>query len=324
VGVQRAPRHPPHPRIGSGAGFPATRAPPSPPCRTERETRVEPGAGSTEGRLTGGAEIGFARRGDATRLSHLYERDPLRVLFPRVEAGEPPQAVIVTTSGGLVAGDRIDVAVTIGEGAAAHVTASAAEKIYRSPAPTTEIEQSLTVGCGASLEFLPPETILFEGARLRRQTTLDLASSAAFLGGEIVIFGRRARGERFSRGFLHQVWEVRRDGDLVWGDALHLDGDIAAIIDDPSCFDGAAGFASLIWAPIADNMGNILYGAREVQSATPAKAVRGGISIVNGLMIARWLGFDALLMRRAYADLACYLRAEAFGLPDRLPRLWHV
>ena len=272
----------------------------------------------------GVAEIGFANRGGVTRLRHLYERDPLRVLFPRPEPGEPPQAVIVTTSGGLVAGDRIDVSVALEDGATAHVTASAAEKIYRSLGQTTEINQSMQVGNNAVLEFLPPETILFDSARLRRATTVDLAARGAFFGGDIVIFGRRARGERFTRGLLHEVWEIRREGRLIWGDALHLAEDVGRIIEDPACFDGAAGFATLIWAPADNNLGSLLNGARVVQSAAAGDGIKGGISIVNGLLLARWLGFDTLLMRQAYADLACYLRAKALNLPRCLPRLWHV
>ncbi len=272
----------------------------------------------------GMAEIGFARRDGVTRLTHLYQADPLRVLFPMPEAGEPVQAAIVTTSGGLVAGDHIDIVVRLDREANVHVTASAADKIYRSGGPTTEIRQSLTVGAGGVLEFLPPETILFDGARLRRETVVELGPGAGFLGGDIVVFGRRARGERFTHGFLREVWEVRREGRLVWGDALHLDGDIAAIIDDPACFDGAAGFATLILAPSAQDLGSFVAAARAVQSATIADGVRDGISIVSGLLIARWLGFDTLLMRRSFADLAGHLRSQAMGLPPRLPRLWHV
>ncbi len=277
----------------------------------------------------GCAEIGFARRGGATRLVHLYQRDPLRVLFPTPEPGDPIQAVVVTTSGGLVAGDTIEIAVDVAAAASAHVTASAAEKIYRSPSPgeggaTTAVRQSLTVGDRAVLEYLPPETILFDGARLQRETLVALSPEAAFLGGEIIVFGRRARGERFTHGLLHAVWEVRRDNQLIWGDALHLDGDIGGIVDEPACFDGAAGFATLILASAAGNLGNLLDDARAVQSQSVGDAIRGGISIVNGLVIARWLGFDALLMRRAFSDLARHLREQALNFPRRLPRLWHV
>jgi len=275
--------------------------------------------------LTDGvAEIGFGRREGITRLVHLYQRDPLRVLFPAPAVGDPLLAVLLTTSGGLVAGDRLDIGVRVAEGAAAHVTASAAEKVYRSLGPTTEIRQSLSVAAGAALEFLPLETILFEGARLRRETTIELGSGAAFLGGDIVVLGRRARGEGFTRGFLREVWQVQRDGRLVWGDALHLEGDIAGIIDDPACFDGAAAFATMILAPAGSDPGGFLDCARKVQSAGATDTVQCGATAIADLVVARWLASDADALRKAYADLASHLRREALGLPPRLPRLWHV
>jgi urease accessory protein len=272
----------------------------------------------------GSAEIGFGHREGLTRLTHLYQRDPLRVLFPTPAAGDPVLAVVVTTSGGLVAGDTLDISVSLAPGAVAHVTASAAEKIYRSTGRTTHIAQSLSIGRDAALEFLPPETILFDGARLRRETSIELVTGSAFLGGDIVVFGRRARGERFTNGFLREVWEVRRDGELVWGDALHLEEDIARIIDHPACFDGAAAFATMILSPPGQDPRSFLDRARAIQSAVAAGPLRAGVTATAGLVIARWLAADAALLRRAYADLACHLRQAAMGLPPRLPRLWHV
>jgi urease accessory protein len=272
----------------------------------------------------GAAEIGFARRDGISRLAQLYQRDPLRVLFPAPAAGDPPVAVIVTTSGGLVAGDRLDIRVELAPGATAHVTASAAEKVYRSTGRTTTIRQTLSIGPGAALEFLPPETILFDGARLQRETVIDLAPGSAFLGGDIVVFGRRARGERFANGFLREVWELRRNGYLVWGDALHLDDDVGRIIDDPVCFDGAAAFATMIFSPPAGDVRSLLDGARVVQGVCATTGLRAGATTIAGAVIARWLASDAAVLRRAYADLACHFRSAALGLPNCLPRVWHV
>jgi urease accessory protein len=269
----------------------------------------------------GAAEIRFACRAGRTRLVHLHEQDPLRVLFPVPEPGDSPLAALVTTSGGLVGGDRLDIAVRLGPRAAAHVTASAAEKVYRSLGPTTLVRQSLDVGADGALEFLQPETILFDGARFSRETIVDLEPGAAFLGGDIVVFGRRARGEGFTRGFLREVWEVRRNGALLWGDALHLGDDVAAAIADPACFDGAAGFATLILAANESRADEFVAAARALRSAA---TVRAGATAVAGLAVARWRAADTLSLRRAYADLACCWRAAALGKPPRLPRLWHV
>jgi urease accessory protein len=279
---------------------------------------------SEAGTVCGAAEIGFDNSGGRTRLAHLYQRSPLRVLFPEPEDGEATTAVLVTTSGGLVAGDRLGVAVEMEQGAAAHLTTAAAEKIYRSAGATTIINQRLRLAAGACLEFLPQETIVFDAARVRRATIIELSRGAGFLGGGIVVFGRHAYGETFAQGLLRDAWEVYRDGALVWGDALHLDGDIAAIIADPACLAGAAACATLILAPPRGGPRDFIDGARAAQQRSASAGLRGGVTVVAGLLIARWLGPDALALRRAFADCAGHLRAAAFGLPRRLPRLWQT
>jgi urease accessory protein len=288
---------------------------------------LAPTGGQGGRRVSGVAQIGFAVRDGATRLTHLYQHDPMRVLFPRSEPGDAATAVLVTTSGGLVAGDHVAISIRLEAGAAAHVTASAAEKIYRSTGATTVIAQELSVDRGAWLEYLPPETIIFDGARLRRRTQIALALGAGFLGGGIIVFGRRARGEGFTHGLLHEEWLVSRGGRLVWGDALHIDdacaGGIAAIMADPACFDGSAACATLILAPPDCDPQRFVEAARAVQPPL-APGLRAGVTAVNGFLVARWLGPDPWMLRRAYADLACHLREAAMGLPARLPRLWHV
>ncbi|MBO0734949.1 MAG: urease accessory protein UreD [Alphaproteobacteria bacterium] len=268
------------------------------------------------------AEIGFARDGGVTRLTHLYQRDPLRVMFPTTGAGDPPLAMIVTTSGGLVAGDRLDIAVRAEADTAAHITSSAAEKVYRSTGRTTTISQFLSVDARAIIEFLPLETILFDGARLNRQTVVELGPASGFLGGDIVVFGRRARGERLTHGFVREVWQVRRNGKLIWGDALHLEDDVARLIDDPACFDGAAAFASMILSPPHECPQGFLGAAPAIRPSDPA-VIRAGVTTVAGLVIARWLAYDTAALRRAYADLASRFRSAALGLPSHLPRSWH-
>jgi urease accessory protein len=277
-----------------------------------------------ENLTTGLAEFGFVVRDGATRLAHLYQHDPMRVLFPAPEPGDCRLAVLVTTSGGLVAGDRVSIAVDLEPGAAAHVTGSAAEKIYRSEGATTEIDQTLSIAEGAWLEYLIPETILFDGARLRRRTEVALTPGGGFLGGGILVFGRRARGEGLTHGLLHEGCEVHRGGRLVWGDALHIADEAPGVMADPACFDSAAACATLILAPPDGDPRRLVEGARGVQQQRLSPGLRGGVTAVGGLLLARWLAADPLVLRRAFADLACHLRAAAMGLPPHLPRLWHI
>ena len=269
----------------------------------------------------GAASVAFARAGGATRLTGLYQRDPLRVLFPDVPEGEIPTAVLVTTSGGLVGGDRLDVSVAVGDGAEAMMFGQAAEKVYRSAGPTCRIAVELSVGRDGWLEWLPQETILFDGARLERQTRVEIAPGARALAGEILVFGRIAGGERLSHGLVRDAWEVRRQGRLAWADALRLEDDMAGVLAEPACFDGATAYATVVHA--GDDAAARLDLARSLLGRNEA-GLRAGVTVVNGVLVARWLGRDAETLRRAFGDFWAAFRAAAGGRRDTLPRLWHV
>ena len=184
--------------------------------------------------MQGRAELGFVADQDQTRLKHLYQVSPFRVLFPTLPKEELTTAVLVTTSGGLVGGDQLGIDVSVAENARAQVMGQAAEKVYRSIGPDTHFNANIKVEDGAYLEWLPQETIVFDQSRLRRTTSVDVADGGTFTGAEMLVFGRTAMGENVHTGLVRDVWDVRRDEKRLWADALHLDGDIKSKLDHPA------------------------------------------------------------------------------------------
>ena len=269
---------------------------------------------TSEERECGAAEMAFILADGQTRLSHLYQRNPLRVLFPRAPAGDPVQAVLTTVSGGLVGGDRLQISAVLGAGARAMLLAQAAEKIYRSTGADCRIDIELRAADNCWLEWLPQETIFFDQARLKRQLTLRTAGTARFLAGEILVFGRRAMGETVGRGYLRDGWSIYRDNKLIWRDALLAD-EMTQILRHPACFDGAHAAATAV----ASDPGALDL----ARGLTPRPDLRVGASVVNGLLILRWLARDALVLRHSFAEFWCRYRA-GHGLPDRMPRLWQI
>ncbi|HXC54165.1 MAG TPA: urease accessory protein UreD [Rhizomicrobium sp.] len=269
-------------------------------------------------------QLALARAPDgSTQLRDLYQAQPLRVLFPHLERGEIFQAAIACVSGGLVGGDRLGVAVTLGDGTRGTIIGQAAEKVYRSLGADCIVESDLAVGAGAWLEYLPQETILFEAARLRRRTTVRIADGGHFLGGGILAFGRAARGERLTRGLVHDGWEIRDGaGRLVWKDALHMAGDLGALLANPATFDGAAAYGSLIYAGPAAR--DFLDCARDIAGRAAVPGLRIGATVVRDLLLVRFVGRSALALRGAFAEIWCGLRAAAGGLPPAMPRLWSI
>lgn len=269
--------------------------------------------------MHGKAELGFVHVDGADRLGRLYQRAPLRVLFPDPPKGEVPQAALVTTSGGLAGGDILDLSVHAGPAAQALVLGSAAEKIYRSTGPDTVVQVDLTADTGAMLEYLPQETILFDGSRLRRTTRIHAAADACVLAGEILVFGRVARGEKLTRGLLREAWDVRIDNRLVWVDALHMQDDLRAVLDAPAGFGGAVATASLVL------VGQDVARHRDhLRGLSTEYGGRFGCSLVGGVLVARWLDHDPARLRAAFGQAWKNLRHNAMNRPACLPRLWDI
>lgn len=272
--------------------------------------------------VCGRAEVAFAADDGRTRLKSLFHHDPLRVLFPAPPPGELPTAALVTTSGGLVGGDRLTVRILAETGAQVLVTAQAAEKIYRSAGGDCGVEMDLAADAGTWLEWLPQETIVFEGARFRRRTRIEAAADARVLAGELLVFGRSAMGEEITHGLIRDAWEVRVGGRLVWADALHMDGDLRPILSHPAAMGGIKACATAVH--IAPDAGERLEAARMLLTETAAADVRAAATLVNGVLVMRWIGPDAASLRAAFGSFWAQFRHRAAGLPDALPRLWHI
>lgn len=266
----------------------------------------------------GALELGFKSVEGVTRLAHLFQHDPCRALFPRSEPDDIAQAILITTSGGLAGGDRLRIGIDAAAGTRQLLATQAAEKIYRSDGTRTEVDIALRVGAGAWIEWLPQETILFEGARLSRRVELDVAAGGSLLAGDMLAFGRAARGERFTEGLLLDRWRLRIEGRLAWADQLRLD-EPAADLAHPAGFDGAGAFGTLLYAgPGAESL---LAKLRDLLDGLDLKA---GCSLVGGALLVRMLAPGAEPLRRDFARAWMLIRSEAGGWPARMPRIWHT
>jgi urease accessory protein len=265
-------------------------------------------------RARGRAELVLGPGPGGARLRHLYQAAPLRILFPDADPDEPAIGALVNVAGGLAGGDCVEVALTLQRAARFTATTPAAEKIYRSLGTETQIACSIEVEEEACCEWLPQETILFDSARLSRRIDIALAPGARLLAAEMLVLGRAARGEVFTRGAVRDAWRVRRDGRMLWADALLLPDPPAAVLQDRFGLAGAGALATLLLAMPEAAEHRAL--ARELAS--------GGASLVApGLLLARWMG-EAGAVRAALGAAIMALRQAAFGHPARLPRLWRT
>jgi len=215
----------------------------------------------------------------------------MKALFPQ-GTRDHLQCVFLNTSGGVTGGDRFQLHATAAEGAHLELTSQAAERIYRAqPDETGRVRTRLTAGAGARIDWLPQETIVFEGARLDRRLEADLAPDATLLAVEVLVFGRAAMGEALHDAVLADHWRIRRDGVLVFADSVRLSGDVAARLADPAVAGGARAMASVL-----------LAGPQAAAMLRPLRAAlgpAGGASLIrDDLLFARALAPEAHDLRR--------------------------
>ena len=275
-------------------------------------------------RSRGAASVRFKvnERG-RTVLADLAQSAPCRAMVPRSD--DLPTAAFISTCGGLTSGDHVTFDLALDAGAAAVATTQAAEKLYRA-APGGEpavLESTVHVGDGAYCEWLPQETILFDGSRLRRKTVFDLAEGAALLACELRVLGRAAHGEVYGDGFLLDRIEVRRGGGLDWLDILRLEGLAFEGAADPlhatPGFGGHMAVGTILYA--APNAESCLGQARAILDAgLPAKCAA---TAWDGKLIVRMLANDVQSLRAATAHFIRAFRAH-LGRAPVMPRFWSL
>ena len=261
-----------------------------------------------ENRARGAVRFDVRCESGVTRRGVLHESGSLRVRFPSPE-DHGLSAVFVNTAGGVAGGDRFEIDVAAGEGSRLTVTTAAAEKIYRTSGATAELDIHLDVGAGAHLSWLPQETILFDRARARRRIDIRLDEHASLVLGEIVVFGRRAMGERMRHGEFVDGWRVSRQGRLVFAETVRLEGEIGIKLNRRAVGAGAAAIGTTLIAPGDDSL------VERIREGAGELAGEVGVTAFNGIAMARFCAQDTATLR---ADMMRVLGAAG----AILPRLW--
>jgi len=252
----------------------------------------------------------------------MYQEGSAKVRIPRDAEGGGLEAVLINTSGGLTGGDRLHWEIGAGDGATLTLTTQACEKVYRSSQGDAQVSATLELGAGARVNWLPQETILFDGGRLERRLDVDLANGATLLALEAVILGRRARGETVREGLFRDRWRIRRDGVLIHAEESRFEGRFDAYLGKAASLDGNSAFASILLA--GDGARDLLDGARK---CIARHDVAGGASGWNvgesGKLLARVAARDGYELRKALVPLLHLLNRSAQG-GSGLPRIWSI
>ena len=263
-------------------------------------------------------ELGFERVGGTHTLVRRRHRGPLRVQRPFYPDPDGPcQVIVLHPPGGIGGGDRLFLDIAVGSQAQALVTTPGAAKFYRSAGATALQETTLRVGPAGLLEWLPQETLLFDGARAQIETRVDLARGARFLGGEITGLGLPASGRPFERGACHSHWQVWREAAPLWIDRAHLCGGDERLDADW----GLAGHSVTASLVFVGGGPSSLDAVRAHLAEQPFDG-RAAAPRLGAVLVCRALAHSTRHVLDLFSAVRDRLRSSVLDAPASMPRIW--
>jgi urease accessory protein len=263
----------------------------------------------------GRAVLGGSQEGN--RIVDLYQRSPIRIMFPRGRASAIEEAVFVNTSGGIAGGDRLEYGVTALADASLAVTSQAAEKVYRALSEPARIATKLKACEAAKLAWLPQETILFNRGRLSRATEIELVSGAELLALEWLVLGRVAHGEEVIGGHITDSWRVRRDGRLVWADCFRAHDETFPHLRRKALLSNCKTIGTLIY--FGPDLDRRLEFVRDIASSLDCQCAA---TSVGGLIVVRVAAEMALDLKLALCSFLQQFSDEVGPGPFAVPKMW--
>jgi urease accessory protein len=259
-------------------------------------------------------DLRFARRRGGTLIAERRQSGPLTVQRPFYpEADGVCHTYLLHPPAGIVGGDELAMRFDLEPDAHALVTTPAATRWYFSRGLEARARQHATLADGATLEWLPQETLVFDGAHARLETRIDLAGGARFCGWEILGLGRPACGEKFRSGPIYFRFQISRAGrPLLLERRRGAHGGIAGMREHAAC-------ATFLATPAA---ASALDAAREVLAAVPD--VLAGATLIGDLLIGRGLAAGCEPLTQTFGKLWSALRPLILGRSAVPPRIWQT
>jgi urease accessory protein len=277
---------------------------------------------SNAGSWKGVLELNYDRDGDRTRLKSAYAQSPLKVqrsFYP--EPSGTCHTVLFHTAGGMVGSDRLSYQFHLAPETSVLATTAAASKIYRSNGLNAEQQIEMQIGTGACLEWLPQETILFEGAQFQQFLKVVLAPGASWVGWDIYRLGRTARDESFTTGHWRSRCEIWQGTQPIWIDRQFYQASPDRWLQLHG-LNGCPVIGTLIWAGTAVTP-TFIEELRQLPYANSSQAELGITRLEQGL-VCRYRGTSTAQARDWLMQIWNHVRCFSLGNSACPPRVWQL
>ncbi len=262
----------------------------------------------------------YEHRFGRTVLSDTSFEGPLRVQRAFYPEGDVCHTYILHPPGGMVSGDEL--AINLRQRPLTHVLATtpSAGKIYCADAEGVCQKQHITAEISDGiLEWLPQETIVFDGARANLSTRFELYGASKLITWEIVGLGRQAGQLPFQHGSLAQNGSIAIDDTPCLIEGFVLDESLM-LMDTALGLMGKPYFGTMYFVNAGGE--SIVSRLRATLEDAKNPYVLSAVTSKPNLVMVRALADDAEALRTQFAHLWARCRQPFLGRKACPPRIW--
>lgn len=266
--------------------------------------------------------LSFSQRKGETYISHSYAQAPLAIQSPFYpEGNEVCHCIVLNPPGGVAGNDILQIDLNLDPGSKVLITTPAAGKLYKTNGLKSRQITSVHIGKGASLEWLPQGTIVFDGAISSQEIKVILEPGAIWTAWDVTRFGRTYRGERFLQGVWKSSVEVWQGEDLLWIDRQKLEGG-SRLLESPYGLFGHSVIGQLILLG-QDISVDMINSVRSTWNPERNKG-EAGVSRLQSGILCRYRGSSTIEAHQWFNAVWALLRKLLMGRESCPPRIWNT
>jgi urease accessory protein len=258
-------------------------------------------------------DLRFEPRPNKTVLAHRQQRGPLAVQRPFYPEHDVCHLYILHPPGGVAGGDQLTIQSEHKTGSDTVITTPGATKFYRSEQQQAKQTQKLIVEEGASLEWLPQETIYFPGAKAYLSTEIELQGSARLIAWETHCLGLPANQQTFASGEVTICLQLHHDQQPVLLEKMTVTPEQ---LNKPTGLRNNPVLSTLIAThatqELLDQVREILADSKELISAT----------LLDSYLVVRFLGQSTAISRQLFTQIWTLIRPVVMQREPCPPRIW--
>lgn len=154
-----------------------------------------------------------------TILEDVYFTAPFKVMTPFYKKDDYIKVVVMSSSAGIMAGDRQEYNINVGENTKLELTSQSYEKIHKMEEGKAIRECKIKVEKNAFLKYSPQPTIPFAKSSFENNIIINLEDNTSKLVlMDIISCGRATSGEKFQYNLYKSYIEVRCKNKLMYRD----------------------------------------------------------------------------------------------------------